>query len=162
MMTADTGVLAALHSLGAAYDVLDCDPAFADTAAFCERYGIDPADSANAIVVGSRGEPPKFVACVALATTRLDVNGLIRRRIGAKKVSFASAEDTVALTGMQVGGVTPFGLPDGLPVWIDAAVMARERVVVGAGTRSAKIRLAPAALAAVPGAEVIEGLARPA
>jgi prolyl-tRNA editing enzyme YbaK/EbsC (Cys-tRNA(Pro) deacylase) len=146
---------------GIEHELLDCDPEFADTAAFCERYGVAMEDSANTIVVASKKEPKRYVACVVLATTRLDVNGVVRRRLGVSKASFASADETMALTGMMIGGVTPFSLPPDVPLWIDVAVMTRPAVVVGGGSRSLKIRIAPAALAALPAAEVVDGLANP-
>ena len=149
----------ALAASGQPYELLDCDPDFADTAAFCERYGVAMEDSANAIVVIGKSTPPRYVCCVVLATTRLDVNGLVRSRLGTRKASFASAADTEALTGMMIGGVTPFALPPDLPIWIDERVMARESVVVGGGSRSLKVRVAPALLAGLPNAEVVEGLA---
>lgn len=152
-------VLDALGALGVAHELMDCDPDFADTTAFCQRYGIAPEDSANTIVVAGKAEPRAHVACIVLATTRLDVNGAVRQRLGVKKASFASADETRDLTGMVVGGVTPFGLPDDLPIWIDGAVMARPSVVVGGGSRSLKVRLAPGELLRLPGAEVVEGLA---
>jgi prolyl-tRNA editing enzyme YbaK/EbsC (Cys-tRNA(Pro) deacylase) len=146
---------------GVEHELIDCDPDFADTAAFCERYGVAPEDSANTIVVVGKSDPRRYVACVGLATTRLDVNGAVRRRLGVKKASFASADETTMLTGMMIGGVTPFALPDDLPLWIDAAVMARPSVVVGGGSRSLKVRVAPSALAALPDAEIVDGLAQP-
>jgi prolyl-tRNA editing enzyme YbaK/EbsC (Cys-tRNA(Pro) deacylase) len=154
-------VVEALERTGAEYELLDCDPDFADTAAFCERYGVALEDSANTIVVASKKEPRRYVACVVLATTRLDVNGTVRTRLGVSKASFASADETMALTGMMIGGVTPFALRADLPLWIDAAVMARPSVVVGGGSRSLKIRIPPRALAGLPNAEVVDGLARP-
>jgi prolyl-tRNA editing enzyme YbaK/EbsC (Cys-tRNA(Pro) deacylase) len=150
----------ALARLGVDAERMECDPDFADTAAFCERYGVPPEDSANAILVAATRGDRAFVACVVLATTRLDVNGRVREVTGFRKASFANAEDTVELTGMMVGGVTPFGLPDGLRLLIDSAVMARDAVIVGGGSRSSKLRIAPAELLKVPGAEVVEGLAR--
>ena len=153
-------VVAALDALGIDHELMDCDPDFADTAAFCERYGVAPEDSANTIVVVGKGEPRTYVACIVLATTRLDVNGSVRKRLGVKKASFASADETRELTGMLIGGVTPFGLPDGIPVWIDAAVMTRPSVVVGGGSRSLKVRLAPDGLLRLPGAEAVDGLAQ--
>jgi prolyl-tRNA editing enzyme YbaK/EbsC (Cys-tRNA(Pro) deacylase) len=150
-----------LDALGVPYEAMPCDPDFADTAAFCERYGVAPEDSANTIVVAAKTEPRRYAACVVLATARLDVNGVVRRRLDARKASFAPAEETSALTGMLIGGVTPFALPDGLPIWIDAAVMDRPEVIVGGGSRSMKIRVAPVALAQLPSAEVVEGLANP-
>jgi prolyl-tRNA editing enzyme YbaK/EbsC (Cys-tRNA(Pro) deacylase) len=140
-------------------EVIPCDPALADTTAFCAAYGYAPEDSANTIVVAGRADPPPHVACVVLATHRLDVNRTVRQRLGVRKASFADAAVTEALTGMTVGGVTPFGLPEGLPVWIDAAVMTRPRIVLGGGSRAWKLLCPPTALLAVPGAEVVQGLA---
>jgi prolyl-tRNA editing enzyme YbaK/EbsC (Cys-tRNA(Pro) deacylase) len=153
-------VLAVLETMRVEHERLPCDPEFADTAAFCERYGVALEDSANTILVVGKGEPRRYVACVVLATTRLDVNGVVRQRLGVRKASFASAEETVQRTGMMIGGVTVLALPGDLPVWIDAGVMERPRVVVGGGSRSMKVRLAPDALLAIAGAEVVEGLAR--
>ena len=152
-------VLLELDGLGVAYETIDCDPDFADTAAFCERYGVAMHDSANTIIVAGKSNPRVYVACVVLATTRLDVNGAVRRRLGVKRASFASADETVELTGMMIGGVTPFALPAGLPLWVDERVMARPSVVVGGGSRSLKLRVAPAVLATIPGAEVVSDLA---
>ena len=104
-------------------EIVDCDPTLADTAAFCAAYGYAMEDSANAIVVIGKSEPPRFALCLVLATTRLDVNKAVRARLGTRKASFAPAETTTALTGMTIGGVTPFAVPDGLPIWVDAAVM---------------------------------------
>ncbi|HEX6236297.1 MAG TPA: YbaK/EbsC family protein [Acidimicrobiales bacterium] len=150
-----------LDGLGVQYEPLDCDPAFADTAAFCERYGVAPEDSANAIIVVGKSDPRRYVCCVVLATTRLDVNGAVRRRLGVRRASFASADETAALTGMMIGGVTPFALPGDLPVWIDASVMGRPSVVVGGGSRSLKIRVPPDALRRLPAAEIVTDLAVP-
>lgn len=157
-------VRAALDVLGADYEVLDCDPELADTAAFCEHYGVAPERSANTILVAGKGRDGErsHVACVVLATTRLDVNGAVRRRLGVRKASFASADETRELTGMLIGGVTTFALPAALPLWIDAAVMDEPWVIVGGGDRSTKIRLAPEVLARVPNAEVVDDLATPA
>lgn len=146
---------------GIRFDWMPCDPTLADTAEFCEHYGVSLADSANAIVVVGKSEPRRHVVCVVLATTRLDVNGVVRKRLGARKASFASADETRDLTGMEIGGVTPVGLPDGMVVWIDSAVVGRERVVIGGGTRSSKVHVDPSALATLPGVEVVDGLARP-
>ena len=133
-MTADT-VLDELHRLGVEYTLMPCDPELADTAQFCEAYGIDPQDSANTIVVVGKSNPRVYVACVLLATTRLDVNGVVRKKLGIRRTSFASAEETAEVTGMIMGGVTPFGLPANLPVWVDAAVMTRVSIVLGGGSR---------------------------
>lgn len=153
-------VRAVLDRLGREYEVLACDPAFADTAAFCERYGVDPEDSANTIVVVGKGAERSYAACVVLATTRLDVNGVVRQRLGVRKASFASAEETVERTGMMIGGVTVLALPDDMAVWVDGRVMTRRSIVLGGGSRSMKIRMAPDVLLDLPAVEVVDGLAR--
>ena len=149
-----------LDATGIEYEIIPCDPDLADTAAFCEHYGYALDDSANTIVVLGKADPPVFAACVVLATTRLDVNKAVRKRLGTRKASFASAEQTKEMTGMAIGGVTPIGLPDGLPLWVDAAVMERERIILGGGGRDKKVHAPPSVLTAL-GAEVVEGLARP-
>jgi prolyl-tRNA editing enzyme YbaK/EbsC (Cys-tRNA(Pro) deacylase) len=151
-------VIEVLRAMDAAFEIIECDPALADTAVFCERYGIPLDHSGNCIVVASRSEPRQFCACVVLSTNRLDVNGTVRRLMGVRKASFASADDTTALTGMAIGGVTPFGLPEGVPLYLDSRLMALDWVVVGGGSRSQKVKVAPSVLAALPGVEVIEGL----
>ena len=148
-----------VRDLGVPYEIFPCDPALADTAAFCAAYGFDPEDSANTIVVIGKSDPPRYAACVTLAPYRLDVNRAVRDRLGTRKASFAPAEDTAALTGMQMGGVTVFGLPPDLPIWVDARVMTRARIVLGGGSRSWKVVSSPAILRALPGVEVVEGLA---
>lgn len=153
-------VLDALDATGVPYEVIPCNPDLADTAEFCAHYGYGMDKSANAIMVVGKGEPRTFAMCVVLATTQVDVNKVVRHRLGSRKASFAPAEETAALTGMTLGGVTPFGLPAGLPLWIDARVMACDKVIVGGGSRERKIYLPPAGLAALPGAEVVDGLAR--
>jgi prolyl-tRNA editing enzyme YbaK/EbsC (Cys-tRNA(Pro) deacylase) len=143
------------------YELFACDPALADTAAFCAAYGFDPADSANTIVVIGKADPPVYAACVVLATHRLDVNRVVKQRLGTRKASFASPDETRELTGMAIGGVTAFGLPPGLPLWVDAAVMSRERIVLGGGSRSWKVLAPPAILRTLPKVEVVAGLATP-
>ena len=157
----EASVRSVLDGIGMPYEWMPCDPDFADTAAFCERYGVSPDISANTIVVASRRGPQLHCACVVLATTRLDVNNTVRRLMGAPKASFAGAEETAQLTGMRIGGVAPFGLPADLPLYVDAAVMQRDEVVTGAGSRNAKVRVSPQALARLPSAQVVEGLAAP-
>ncbi len=140
--------------------MVPCDPDLADTAAFCEAYGYGLDQSANAIVVVGKSDPRVYVACLVLATTRLDVNGVVRKRLGVKKASFASADETVEITGMQIGGVTPYGLPPGLPLWIDARIMDVADIIVGGGSRDRKLLVPPTSLAALPNAEVVDGLAK--
>ncbi|GJM37744.1 MAG: hypothetical protein DHS20C19_11110 [Acidimicrobiales bacterium] len=145
------------------HEVVPCDPDLADTAAFCEAYGFAAEDSANAILVVGKSEERPIACCVVLATTRLDVNGAVRKRLGTRKASFAAAEETIERSGgMQIGGVTPFGLPADIPVWVDAAVMTRDRVIVGGGTRDRKILCPPSSLASLATAEVVDALAKPA
>jgi prolyl-tRNA editing enzyme YbaK/EbsC (Cys-tRNA(Pro) deacylase) len=152
-------VRAHLESLGVAFEVMECDPALADTAAFVEAYGVPLDRSANTILVASKGAEPTYAACVLLATTSLDVNNVVRREMGVRKASFARAEPTVEVTGMEIGGVTPFGLPDGLAVLVDSRVMAPDWVILGGGNRSSKLRISPDAMRALRSARVIEGLA---
>jgi prolyl-tRNA editing enzyme YbaK/EbsC (Cys-tRNA(Pro) deacylase) len=162
-MTLDPGaqVREALDATGVAYEVMGCDPEMADTAAFCEHYGVPVEQSANTILVAGKprgGGEKMYVACVVLAHTRLDVNGAVRRRLDVKKASFASADDTRELTGMLIGGVTAAALPGGMPLWVDARVMDAEWVVLGGGDRSTKIKAAPEILTAL-GAEMVDDLA---
>jgi prolyl-tRNA editing enzyme YbaK/EbsC (Cys-tRNA(Pro) deacylase) len=144
---------------GVSFEVMECDPALADTAAFVEAYGVPPERSANTIVVASKGATPTYAACVLLATTALDVNNAVRREMGVRKASFAAAEPVRALTGMEIGGVTPFGLPADLPILVDARVMVPDWIVMGGGNRSSKLRLAPEALRGLPSVRIVEGLA---
>jgi len=148
-----------LAVLGVAYELFPCDPALADTAEFCAAYGFALDESANTIVVVGKSEPRVYAACVVLAPHRLDVNRTVRNRLGSRKASFAAADETRDLTGMEIGGVTPFGLPPDLPIWIDAAVMARPRVVLGGGSRNWKVIAPPSILLALPNVDVVEGLA---
>jgi prolyl-tRNA editing enzyme YbaK/EbsC (Cys-tRNA(Pro) deacylase) len=154
-------VAAALRSWPAADEVrvAAIDPALADTAAFCERYGVPPAESANCVVIAAkRGGETSFAACVVAATTRADVNGLARRHLGARKASFGPADVVTSLTGMEFGGITPIGLPARWPVLVDAAVAKLGSVVVGSGIRGSKLWLPGRLLAELPGAEVLPGL----
>ncbi len=155
----EAAVRAALDAAAARYELLGCDPAFADTTEFCARYGIDPQDSANAILVATRREPKVHALCLVLATTRLDVNHTVADLLGVKKLSFASADETARLTGMVLGGVTPFAIPEGLPLYVDARVLGRPTVIVGGGSRSTKVRVDPEIFRRLPGCRVVEGLA---
>ena len=159
----DTALLdrieATLEASQLAYRIFPCDPEFADTAVFCEQYGYPLSVSVNTILVKAKTGGERFVACVALANTRLDVNRTVRKRLGARRVSFASADETRAVTGMEIGGVTPVALPGALEVWIDARIMACEWVILGGGDRSRKIKVEPRIFELLPGATVVEGLA---
>jgi len=141
--------------------VAEIDPDLADTAAFCAAYSSPMDGSANCVVVaGRRGEDTRYAACLVLASTRADVNGLVRRRLNARKASFAPMDDAVALTGMEHGGITPIGLPAGWPLLVDAAVAIAPAVVIGSGVRASKLVVSGAFLASVAGTDVVEGLGR--
>jgi prolyl-tRNA editing enzyme YbaK/EbsC (Cys-tRNA(Pro) deacylase) len=146
----------------AAVEVAEIDPELADTAAFCEAYDVAMDQSANCVVVAGRREGEvRYAACMILATTRADVNGLVRRHLDVRKASFAPMAEAVELTGMEYGGITPVGLPADWPILVDAAVVATPSVIIGSGVRRSKIVLPGAALAQLPGAVVLEGLGRP-
>jgi prolyl-tRNA editing enzyme YbaK/EbsC (Cys-tRNA(Pro) deacylase) len=158
-------VAAALKSLdpvdATLVGVAEIDPALADTTEFCAAYGSPLSCSANCVVVaGRRGEDTRYAACLVLASTRADVNGLVRRRLNARKASFAPMDDAVARSGMEYGGICPIGLPEDWPVLVDAAVAAAPAVVIGSGVRHSKLALPGALAARLPGTEVVDGLAR--
>lgn len=158
----EEAVLAHLERLDADYTAVRIDPAFANTALFCEQYGYAMEASANCILVASKTGERSYAACLVPATRRLDVNGTVRRLLGVRKASFAPAPEAVALTGMLPDGVTPFGLPEQVPVYVDATLLAFDRVIVGGGSRSLKIEVATSTLAGMPTAQVVEGLSKPA
>lgn len=155
-------VAAALASLAGPAWVAEIDDDLADTAAFTEAYGVPLEASANCVVVAARrAGQTTMAACLVLATTRADVNGLARKHLGARKASFAPQDVAVAESGMAYGGITPVGLPGSWPVLVDAAVAASDLVVVGSGTRGSKLAVPGAVLAALPAAEVLDGLGQP-
>ena len=158
MTNSEQQVIDALEKIGLSYERITIDPAHADTGVFCDKYGYPPETSGNTIIVASKKEPKKFVACVVLATTQLDVNKRVRKLMGVSKASFASAEQMNALTGMEVGGVTPFSLPSDLPLYVDERVMQLEAVILGGGGRGLKIGISPEVFAKL-GAEVVTDLA---
>jgi prolyl-tRNA editing enzyme YbaK/EbsC (Cys-tRNA(Pro) deacylase) len=158
MPTPEEIVIVALQKLDVSYELIDIDPNFADTAAFCEKYGYPAERSCNTIIVASKKEPKRYVACVVLAHTRLDVNKRVTKLMDVSKASFASAEEMIALTGMQVGGVTPFSLPAGVPLYIDDRIIALDWIILGGGGRSLKIKTSPEVFRKL-GAEVVSGLA---
>lgn len=154
-------VAAALERFGLRCRVVECDPLYADTAAFCERYGFPPGEGANTIIVATRAEPVRYAACVVLPTTKLDVNRRVRELMGAKKLSFASAEQTLALTGMQIGGVVAIGLPDDVPVYVDEAIFSVPEILMGGGNRSSKVVLSPEELLKLPQVQRVRDLGIP-
>ncbi|MDA2978964.1 MAG: hypothetical protein O3B42_04290 [Actinomycetota bacterium] len=149
----------ALVGLSANFETMECDPDLADTAQFCEAYGIPLEQSANAIMLASKKPLGVYAVCLVLATHRLDVNGVARREMGVRKVSFAPPEVTAEVTGMIMGGVTPFSLPSDVPVLVDGAVMGPRWVVVGGGSRDMKIKLDPEVFARMPNVRIVESLA---
>jgi len=155
----DPSVLHALRQCGMMYEVLECDPELADTAAFCEHYGFSPMQAANTIIVASKKvEPVQYAVCVVLATTRLDVNKKVSELMGVKRLSFADADTVKQLTGMMIGGVTAVGI-SGLPMYVDKAVMGQPKVIMGGGNRSSKLLLDPRELLKLSGMIVVDGLA---
>lgn len=141
--------------------VAPIDPDLADTAAFCDAYHVGLDVSANCVVVsGKRDGETRFAACLVLATTRADVNGVVRKLLDVRKASFAPMDLAVSETGMEYGGITPIGLPANWPIFIDAAVDTAPYVIIGSGVRHSKIALPGNALAALPNATVVESLGR--
>jgi len=152
-------VLDAVERSGADYERMECDPELADTAAFCAHYDIPLSRSANAIMLASKRPPNVHAVFLVLATTRLDVNGMARKLMDVRKVSFAHPDVTVEETGMVMGGVTPFGLPHHLPVYVDAAVMDQSWVIVGGGTRDLKLKINPEVFSTMDTVTIVTGLA---
>lgn len=148
--------------LAARCAVAEIDPMLADTGALCEHYQVPLRTCANCVVVtGRRDGEQRWAGCVVLATTRADVNGVVRRRLDVRKASFAGQDEAVQRTGMEYGGITPLGLPAGWPVLLDAAAATAEELVVGSGVRRSKLLLPGAVLAALPSVEIVEDLGRP-
>ncbi|MEA2165066.1 MAG: hypothetical protein QOK37_3193 [Thermoanaerobaculia bacterium] len=139
----DPAVQRELDVLHIPHEVLACNPEWADTDVFCANYGIPRENAANTILIALKTEPRSYVACLVTASTKLDVNHKVSKLTGIRRMSFASADETAALTGQLIGGVTVFGLPDGVPLYVDEEVMKRDYIVVGGGNRSTKIKLAP-------------------
>lgn len=155
------GIRALAPDVAATIGVASIDPSLADTAAFCERYGVAPDASANCVIVkGKRAGEVRYAACMVLATTRADVNGVVRRLLDVRSASFAPMDEAVELTGMEYGGITPLGLPGDWAIFVDAAVAAAPEVVIGGGVRSSKLFLPGSVLSTLPGANVVDGLAR--
>ena len=151
-------VIAQMKSLGVQYEIFEIDPHFADTAAFCEKYDFPMEKSGNTIVVASKRGQKKHCACIVAATDRLDVNKRVKGLMEVSRASFAGAEETMELTGMMIGGVTPFGLPSELPIYADAKLSGLDYVIIGGGSRSSKIKLAPSELGKLPNLEFVDGL----
>ncbi|MFQ5671237.1 MAG: YbaK/EbsC family protein [Acidobacteriota bacterium] len=149
-------VEATLDGLGLPYDRIEIDPEFADTEDFCRQYGYRAENSANTLVVASKKAPRVFAACIIRASVRLDVNKKVRKLLGGAKLSFAASQETRRITGMLVGGITPFGLPRGWPVLVDQGLMERPYVILGGGNRSWKVKISPAVFRRLPGARIAD------
>ena len=152
----DPRVQQQLDSLGIEYETLACEEHLADTAEFCAHYGISPQEACNTILVALKTNPRQYIACLVRADTKLDVNHKVSDAVGVKRMSFASGEETATLTGQSIGGVTLFGLPDGMPIYIDERVMQQPRVILGGGNRTSKVGLDPRALEKLPNARVAD------
>ena len=148
-----------LQSTKLEFEVMDCDPKLADTKVFCKEYGVNLEDSVNAILVKTKTGELKYAACALLATTRLNINNIIRKKLGARKVSFANIEETAKLTAMDIGGVTPLSLPSSLKLWVDSKVMQRNVIILGGGNRSSKIKVSPKIFNYTHNTEIVEDLA---
>jgi prolyl-tRNA editing enzyme YbaK/EbsC (Cys-tRNA(Pro) deacylase) len=144
-----------LDRLALHHEMVESDPPYAATAAFIAQYGFPMEQSANTIIVGSKGSRS---ACVVRATRRLDVNHTVRKLLGVSRLSFADPEETRALTGMMLGGVTVFALPPDLPIYVDEGLMAQPWIILGGGSRSLKVKITPDVFRALPGATVVPGL----
>jgi prolyl-tRNA editing enzyme YbaK/EbsC (Cys-tRNA(Pro) deacylase) len=156
-----TAAHALLSSLGwlEAVGVVEIDPALSGTAETQEAFGLRGEMLANCVVVGGKREgAERLAACVVLATTRADVNGVVRRHLDVRKASFLPMERAVALTGMEYGGITPIGLPVDWPVLVDRGVTEVDVVLIGSGVRRSKILLPGALLGQLPAAVVVDGL----
>jgi prolyl-tRNA editing enzyme YbaK/EbsC (Cys-tRNA(Pro) deacylase) len=162
MSILDPRVYNSLMEHDVTFTELSCDPSLADTATFCDHYGFSIKQAANTIIVASKTDPVRFAACVVLGSTRLDVNKTVCKLMGVKKASFASAEQTKELTGMMIGGVTIFGLPDNLPIYVDSRVMEQQSIVMGGGNRRSKVVLSPEELHKLPLLAVVDWLAKDA
>ncbi len=148
----------ALKQHGINCEAMECDPELADTAVFCEHYKVSPEQTGNTIIVAIKTQPIKFACCIILATTKLDVNKRVCEIMGVRRSSFASSDQTLELTGMQIGGVTPFGLPT-IPILADSAVMEPAMLILGGGNRTSKVLLVPSELSKLPNFQVVTGLA---
>ncbi len=157
----ESRVVAVLEGLGVPYEIVRIDPVFADTAEFCAKYGYPVETCGNTIVVASKRGPKQYSACIVKGSDRLDVNKTVKTLMGVSRLSFASAEDTMALTGMEIGGVTPFALPPEVPIYADQNLMTMEYLILGSGSRSSKVKIAPDVLRHTGNTEIIAGLSLP-
>ena len=161
--TIEKRVRAVLTDLGIkGWEWIAIDPQYGDTADFCAQYGYDLPHSANTIIVASKRGAAAYSACIVRASDRLDVNRRVRRLMGVSRASFASADETMELTGMMIGGVTALALPDGLPLYACQRLLEMDYIILGAGSRSGKVKMPPQELSKLPGLEFVDGLSQPA
>lgn len=142
-----------------AYEAVPCTDELADTVLFCDHYGYSLENSANALLIAATKGEAKFALCIVLAHSRLDTNKVARKKLGVRRLSFATPEQTIDMTGMELGGVTPIGVPSSLAVWIDTRVMDCDNIILGGGNRTSKLILPPDQLMKLPNAELVENLA---
>ncbi len=158
----ETRVRSVLHDLAIAdWEWISIDPKYGDTADFCAQYGYDLPHSANTIIVASKRGAAAYSACIVRACDRLDVNRRVRRLMGVSRASFATPKETRELTGMMIGGVTAMALPEDLAIYADHRLLEMDYIILGAGSRSAKVKMPPQELSKLPGLEFIEGLSLP-
>lgn len=150
-----------LERLGVIYDWIEIDPDYADTASFCEKYGFSLNNSGNTIIIASKRGEKRYSACIVRAIDKLDVNKKLRSIMEVPRLSFANATETMDLTGMMIGGVTPFALPESIPIYVDRLIMDLDYVILGGGSRSAKLKIQPVDLLKIPDVHLIEGLSLP-
>lgn len=154
----ESQVVAALDKLGVPYELLEIDPEFADTAQFCEKYGFPMSSSGNTIIVSSKRGPKKYSACIVKGTERLDVNRTVRKLMEIPRASFATAEETMEVTGMMIGGVTPFALPKDVTIYADEMLMSLDYVILGSGSRSSKVKISPEVFRKLPNTQIVSDL----
>ena len=160
MTNLEQRVIESVNRTGVPYEIIEIDPAYSDTNSFCEKYGYRFEETCNTIIVTSKKAPKRIATCVVLSHTRLDVNKRVKNLLGVQKASFASPAEVLELTGMEIGGVTPFSVPTELPLYVDELVMIPDWVILGGGSRRIKVKIGPQAMIKL-GAEIIPGLALP-
>ena len=161
LMAPSTATAVAALDFADEVEAVSIDPAISDTAALVEATGMDLADSANCVIVaGKRDGVERVAALLVLATTRADINNVVRRHLDVRKISFMPMDDAVTRTQMEYGGITPIGLPTDWPVLVDSAVLQRASIVIGSGIRPGKLRMPGARAAELPNVTVIDGMAR--
>jgi prolyl-tRNA editing enzyme YbaK/EbsC (Cys-tRNA(Pro) deacylase) len=116
-----------------------------------EAYGVEPARIGKTLSlrVGER-----VVLIVTSGTSRMD-NKKVKAQFGVKP-KMLGLEEVADITGHEVGGVCPFGLKTPLPVYCDVSLKAFEEVVPAAGSTHSAVRITPARMAELVGAEWVD------